>query len=171
MDNTQTNIVPIEKQDPFFTQCKDGDPNMSLSGNNGIAYFLAVFMNDFENGTNQLQYGETNLTEAMQNITKNIDDAKTKQLQKDNDVIQEKIKACHSGDKNYDDEQAAVTAAEQTYKLDDTKYQSQLQAMSPITTTDSDLTTSISQNNNTINQMAASIIGILKMVAEQLIRS
>jgi hypothetical protein len=169
MSSFQTNNID---GDVYYVRMKhqgvDGEP--SYNGN-GIAYFLAIFASVFEDATNKLQSGETNMTEAMQEITKKINDEKDKQLEKDNKNIQKTIKDCDG--KTGDDLKKAeekVTEAQSQYKLDDSLFQSEIQAMSPITTTDSDLTTSISQNNNTINQIAMFVINIQKALAEQLIK-
>lgn len=166
-----TIVISPNDTAPYYLRMQNGG-DLPECGLNGIAYFLAVFEECFEDATNKLQYGATSLTEAMQEVTKVINDAKDEQLKTDNTAIQNAITEAnkHVGDDNYQKYANNITTAQQQYKVDDASYQSQLQAMSPITTADSDLTTTISENNNTINSMATSIVGILKILAEQLIR-
>jgi hypothetical protein len=170
MSSYQTNKIG---DDIYYVRMKsDSDDEPAYNGN-GVAYFLAIFASVFEDATNKLQNGETNMTEAMQEITKKINDAKDKKLEADNKAIQDKIDEIKRTQPKGDDLRRAedeVTKLQSQYKLDDSIFQSEIQAMTPITTTDSDLTTSISQNNNTINQIAMFIINIQKVLGEQLIK-
>lgn len=172
-NNDQTNIMTIDRISYPIHHIQDGNPEISISGLNGIAYFMLIFESVFEDATNALQNGEANLTVAMENITKTLNDLKNDTLDQDLKKIDEWVQQCDADKNNPKQEsadQAQLSYYQSVYKNDDSKGQSLLQSMSPVTTADSDLTTTISQNNNTINQMATYVINILKMLSEQLIR-
>lgn len=142
---------------------------------NGIAYFMAVFQ-EVEAAANKLQYGATNLTEAMEEVTRELNDAKDAQLKADNDAINAAIQNAaqyqnDTDDHKFEEAQSEVTAAQNQYNVDNSSYSSILQAMSPITTADSDLTTTISKNNSMLIQMATYIIQIIQNFAQNLLRA
>lgn len=136
----------------------------NTSSMNGIAYFLLIFAASFQDGTNSLQAGQANLTESTENLTSSINDAKNTQLESDNDKVSDEAdKIAGTGDYSGDDAltgddltqaQAQLSEYQQQYSMDDSVYQSALDSMNVITTVNSDTTTSISQNNAQIYQIA-----------------
>lgn len=153
---------------------KQGASN-ECSSYNGIAYFMAIFQ-EVEKAANQLQYGATNLTESMEEVTKQLNDAKDAQLKTDNENINTAIQNAaqyqnDTDDNKFEQAQSEVTAAQNQYNVDNSSYQSILQAMSPITTADSDITTTISKNNSMLIQIATYVIQIIQNFAQNLMRA
>lgn len=144
----------------------------SLSSDMSAAYYFMLVFYEFVEATNKLQFGATSQTEALEKITEFINTAKDAKLKEDNEIIKQKIEDTKDKkDDKFQKAQLEVTKAEGQYKLDDTTFQSKLQALSPATTASSNLTTSISQNNNIVNQMAMYVINISKILAESLIKA
>lgn len=142
----------------------------SGESNFGMAYFMSAFC-EFVSGTSIFQKGATDLTSSMESVIQNLTKAKDYMLKRDNDDISRQIDKIVYNKLSGEDLQRAqveLSRLQGIYKLDDTQYTSKIQSVSPSAQQDTDATTSISQNNAQVFQIAMYMIGTLQTLIQLL---